>query len=88
MNFHETGELRIVFRHGALSFARNSPRMHTGRASNPRFLDPWFPGPGNERGERNLTAELEVARSRRVAGIFAGCETIGARHCTYLLVYP
>lgn len=63
----------------------NSLRIHTNSASNPRFLDRGFRGRGNERGERNLTAELEVAR-------LEGCRDIrglrsGARHRTYLPIH-
>jgi len=39
-------------------------RIHTGneRRGQFPFLRSWFPRWGNERGERNLMAELELAR--------------------------
>lgn len=55
-------------------------------ASNPRFLGRGFQGRGNEQGERNLTAELEVARLEGCAGIFAGCEA-PRRPSSYVSTY-
>jgi len=66
MAFHETIQRASCCFElaGSLGCSRNSLRIHTGneRRGQFPFLRSWFPRWGNERGERNLMAELELAR--------------------------